>query len=170
MSPTDPHNPDAGNPTNAEPQHRRTGAPAHPNTAEPQHWRTGEPAHRRTERGFTLLEVLIAMSIIAYAVVGLLGLQAKNIKAVARGQNLTRATLLARQEISKIQYEVLQGGLESLGNTSGDYGRNYPGFRFEREVISTGLDSMREVIVRVIFDERNPHACELIYFVRDPAL
>jgi hypothetical protein len=36
-------------------------------------------------------------------------------------------------------------------------------------VLSTGLDEVREVVVRVVFDERNPSACELVYFVRDPA-
>src|SRR5262245_1296647 len=117
--------------------------------------------------GFTLLEVLVALVIIAFAFVGLLGLHARNIKMIARGQNLTFATLLAREEMSRIQFTVSTGGLQSLGDGSGDFDR-YPGYRWEREVISTGLDEMREVVLRVIWDDHNPHACEMVYFVRDP--
>ncbi len=125
---------------------------------------------RRGSRGFTLLEVLVALAIVAFAVVGLLGLQARNIKTIARGQSLTRATLLARELLSQIQYQVLLNGLNDLGPAQGDFGRQYPGFRWEREVLSTGLDEMREVLVRVIWDERAPRACEIVYFVRDPAI
>jgi len=112
--------------------------------------------------------VLIAVAIVAYAVVGLLGLQAKNIKTIARGQNTTRATLLARRLLSEIQYGILRDGLDSLGNETGRFD-DYPGFRWEREVIGTGLEEMREIVVRVSWDDRTP-PYELIYFVRDPAL
>lgn len=131
------------------------------------------PAQRsrlRGEQGFSLIEVLVALAIVAFAVVGLMGLQARNIKAIARGQNMTRATLLARELVSQTQYQVLLNGLAALGNEQGSFGRDYPGFRWEREVIGTGLDEMREVVVRVIWDERAPRACEIVYFVRDPAL
>lgn len=118
--------------------------------------------------GFSLLEVLVALTVIAFAFVGLLGLQGRNIKAVARDQQLTRATLLAREMVSQMQFEVASGGLQQLSDARGTF-EGYPGYRFERQVLSTGLDEVREVVVRVIFDERNPGACELVYFVRDPA-
>ncbi len=124
---------------------------------------------RRRAAGFTLLEVLVALAVIAFAFVGLLGLQGHNIKAIARDQSLTRATLLARELVSQIQFDVLTKGLQSLGDAQGTF-EGYAGFRWEREVITTGLDEMREVVVRVIWDERSPNACQLVYFVRDPAL
>jgi general secretion pathway protein I len=123
----------------------------------------------RRRPGFTLLEVLVALAVIAFAVVGLLGLHGRNLKMVARGQNLTRATLLARELVSQIQFQVLSSGLQDLGDSSGTF-EGYPGYRWERQVIPTGLDEVREVVVRVIFDERTPGACELVYFVRDPAI
>jgi len=118
--------------------------------------------------GFTLLEVMVALTVIAFALVGLLGLHGRNIKAVARDQQLTRATLLARELVSQIQFQVASGGLQQLDSSRGTF-EGYPGFRWEREVLSTGLDEVREVVVRVVFDERSPNACELVYFVRDPA-
>lgn len=123
----------------------------------------------RNRAGFTLLEVMIALVIIAFAFTGLLGLHARSIKMIAYDQNLTRATLLARELISQVQFQVsASAGLQDLGNGQGTFD-GYPGFRWEREVLATDLDEMREVVVRVIFDERNPSACELVYFIRDPA-
>ena len=119
--------------------------------------------------GFTLLEVMVALAIIAFAVVGLLGLHARNIQMIARDQNLTRATLLGRELISQIQFQVMTNGLQDLGDSQGTF-EGYPGYRWERRVLPTGLDEMREVVVRVIFDEANPGACELVYFVRDPGV
>jgi len=124
---------------------------------------------RRGARGFTLLEVMVALAVIAFALVGLLGLQARNVKMIARGQNLTRATLLARELISQIQVEVETKGFQGLGDSRGVFD-GYPGYRWEREVLSTGLDELREVVVRVIWDERTPNACQLVYFVRAPAV
>ena len=49
-------------------------------------------AHRlQTHTGFTLLEVMVALMVIAFAFVGLLGLHGRNIKTIARDQQLTRA-------------------------------------------------------------------------------
>jgi len=112
---------------------------------------------------------MVALVVIAFAFVGLLGLHARNIKAIARDQNFTRATLLARELISQIQFQVDTNGVQALGDSSGSF-EGYPGYRWERQVISTGLDEMREVVVRIIWDERNPSACEVVYFVRDPAV
>ncbi|HEX7406201.1 MAG TPA: prepilin-type N-terminal cleavage/methylation domain-containing protein, partial [Candidatus Binatia bacterium] len=70
----------------------------------------------RRHAGFTLLEVMVALAIIAYAIVGLLGLHARNIQMIGRDQSLTRATLLARELISQIQFQVSTNGLQDLGD------------------------------------------------------
>jgi type II secretion system protein I len=113
--------------------------------------------------GFTLIEVLVALTIVAFAFVGLLGLHNRNISLIARDQDLTRATLLARQFITEM--EVVEQFPE-LGVSRGEFA-NVPGFYWERDVEETELPTVRRVRLRVIWDERIPNACELLYYIRD---
>ncbi|MEO8604824.1 MAG: type II secretion system minor pseudopilin GspI [bacterium] len=123
--------------------------------------RAVEPGARRG--GFTLIEVIVAMTIVAVAFVGLLGLHNRNIAMIARDQDLTLATLLARQFITEM--EVVEQWPDT-GTSRGQF-PNAPGFSWERDVQDTDLPTVRRVVVRVIFDERQPNACELLYFIRD---
>lgn len=128
---------------------------------------SGESGGRREgpggRRGFTLIEVLIALSIVAYALVGLIGLVNRNLTVVGRDQDLTRATLLARKFIAEM--EVVEKFPE-LGYSSGEF-PEYPGFYWEREVEELFIPEVRQVRVRIVFDERQPDAVSLLYYVRD---
>ncbi len=123
----------------------------------------GAVERRRGAGGFTLIEVMVALTVVAFAFVALLGLHNHNIALVARDQDLTRATLLARQLITEM--EVVEGWPET-GRARGEFA-NAPGFVWEREVEDTELPTVRRVVLRVIWDERLPNACELVYFIRD---
>lgn len=113
--------------------------------------------------GFSLIEVIVALTIVAIAFVGLLGLHNRNLALIARDQDLTRATLLARQFITEM--EVVEQWPDS-GTSRGEFA-NAPGFAWEREVTDTDLPTVRRVVLRVIWDERQPNACELVYYIRD---
>jgi general secretion pathway protein I len=114
------------------------------------------------DRGFTLVEVIVALTVIAFAFVGLLGLHNRNIAMIANDQDFTRATLLARQFITEMELAEFP----EVGVRRGEFG-NAPGFVWEADVQETELPSIRRVDLRVIWDERNPNACELIYYIRD---
>ncbi len=116
---------------------------------------------RRSQKGFTLIEVLVALAIVAYALIGLLGLQNRNLTLVGQDQNMTRATLLARMLITQME---VREKFPELGFTSGEL---EDGFFFEREVNETLLPDVREVRLRVIFDENRPDLVELFYYMRD---
>jgi len=125
----------------------------------------GEPRRRRAAaaRGFTLIEVMVALTIVAFAFVGLLGLHNRGIALIARDRDLTRATLLARQLITEME---LIEQFPDTGTSRGEFA-NDPGFSWERDVQDTDLPTVRRVVLRVIWDERMPNACELIYYIRD---
>lgn len=124
-------------------------------------------ARRGSQSGFTLLEVLIAVLIIGTAFVALLGLHARGVQLVIRDQNLTRATLLARQKVSQVEFTVASQGLQGLSNSEG-VDDTYPEFHWLIEVNTTELEEVRMVIVRVTWDESAPGA-EIVYYVREQA-
>jgi hypothetical protein len=112
--------------------------------------------------------VIVAVAIVAVAFVPLLGVHNRNIVAVATDQDLARATLLARQLIAEME---LVEQFPELGVSSGEFD-NYPGFRWEREVTEVSyteiaLTDIRRVDLRIVWDERIPDACRVIYFMRD---
>ena len=57
------------------------------------------PPHRRAT-GFTLLEILVAVTILGIALVSLLGLHARNIRLTAETQELTMTNLLASRLVA----------------------------------------------------------------------
>jgi general secretion pathway protein I len=118
-------------------------------------------------RGFTLLEVLVAVAVLGLALVSLLGLHVRNIDLIARDQRVTEATMLARG----LMAEVDAGPFPDLGVTDGDfevdYPDRYPDLRWEREVLTTPVPDVREVRVRVFRGERESgDDVTLTYYVR----
>lgn len=57
---------------------------------------------RREERGFTLLEVLVATTIMAIAIVGLVSMLSNTIRNAARLTDYDRATILAKRKMDEL--------------------------------------------------------------------
>jgi prepilin-type N-terminal cleavage/methylation domain-containing protein len=135
----------------------------------PQALQPPSPGQAARQGGFTLLEILVAVFIVAVAFTSLLGLHGRSVKLTIRDQSLTRATLVARGLISDIEHTVATQGLDALGNIQG-IPQGYPDLRYEVEVRPTELEELRMVIVRVIWDESTPDACKLVHYVREQAV
>ncbi|HTY53750.1 MAG TPA: prepilin-type N-terminal cleavage/methylation domain-containing protein [Candidatus Binataceae bacterium] len=122
-----------------------------------------------SRRGFTLIEVMLAVAIIATAVVALLGLQHQSLLSVIRGQDVTRAALLAQEIMTEAELERFP----ALGQTRGDFQKmhpgEYPNFRWYRAVEATALfPDVRKVTVRVAFGPRLTKTFDLIEFMHSP--
>jgi len=83
------------------------------------------PRCRRAEGGFTLLEILVSLAILAMALVVLVRITTKNIQATNRAKLVTAATFLARGKIVEIEDRILALGFvdvdeEETGNFGDD--------------------------------------------------
>jgi len=78
-------------------------------------------------KGFTLLEVMIAVAIIAIALTTLLGSQSQSVSFANSAKFETMAALLARSKMSEIEMQ----GKDTLASDSGDFGDDYPGYAWE---------------------------------------
>jgi general secretion pathway protein I len=112
------------------------------------------------ERGFTLLEVLIALGILALALPILLGLRNWDLDLHARANELTTATILAQEKL--IETEL--GMLLPLGETGGEFQStplgsqasadqtNRPSnYRWKRIISPTPLPIVQEVKIQVLW-------------------
>lgn len=88
------------------------------------------PFKKSSQRGFTLLEVMIAIAVIAIALTTLLGLQTKSISLAYEAKFLTTASLLAKGKMADI--ELLP--LAELQSDSGDFGDDFPGYGWDAQI------------------------------------
>jgi general secretion pathway protein I len=118
--------------------------------------------------GFTLLEVLVAVAIIATALVSLLALHGRNIQIIAYDQRLNRATLLAQAVMTRT---IVAESFPDPTRSSGDFA-NDPDYRWELEILRGPTreleDQIREIHVRVYWNIDDPDAVRLVTMVRKP--
>jgi len=83
---------------------RNCGARSAANGNEPSTTRRAPNSECRTPNssGFTLLEVMVAVSIMAMVLVTLLGLKNRSMQDVMAAEHITTATMLAKREMAKI--------------------------------------------------------------------
>jgi general secretion pathway protein I len=83
--------------------------------------------------GFTLLEVMIAVALIAIALVTLIGAQAQSV-AIATGSRFdTMASMLAQWKLTEVHLQ----DFEQLNDATGNFGEQYPHFSWKLEVEET---------------------------------
>lgn len=87
-------------------------------------------ADKDFSKGFTLLEVLIALSIISIALVSVIRLQGRTIGMCEAVKFYSLAPFLAQAKISA----ALKDTESYAGITSGDFGSKHPGFSWRIEV------------------------------------
>jgi general secretion pathway protein I len=110
------------------------------------------------DTGFTLLEVLLAIALLAIALPILLGLRNFDLDLQDRASELTIATLLAQEKL--VEVELL--GQYAIGETVGEF-RQVPlgvrpvthtdpravGYRWKQTIAPTPLELIREIRIEV---------------------
>ncbi len=111
--------------------------------------------------GFTLLEVLVALAILAVTLVALLGLRNRDVMLVDQARQMTMGTALARMKM--VEAEI--AGFPEVGESSGGFGEAYPNFSWRQAVLPTPFDYVREVQVFVTWTEGAGGEVGLISYV-----
>jgi len=102
------------------------------------------------DRGFTLLEVMVAVSIMALVLVTLLGLKNKTMQDVMLSDHITTATLLAKQMMTDAIMYKPRLPLEDEGNFSED---EYKDYAWKKTISFTAFPQIMEVRVAVLWKE-----------------
>ena len=98
---------------------------------------------RRGDRGFTLLEVMITLAILASALTLVARSQQASMRAVGRGRQITVATALARGMLTDFEDDLFEDGFPELDDDEeGDFEeQGYPEYRYRLAVEKIELPS-----------------------------
>ncbi|MGH7962726.1 MAG: type IV pilus modification PilV family protein [Candidatus Binatia bacterium] len=117
-----------------------------------------------SSKGFTLLEVLVAMAVLAVALVTLLSLHNRSLLLTIRAQRLGTATLLAQEMLTRTQLEGTEATRQAAGDFADLYPGQYPEFRWYRSVRAAPMRGLWELRVGVSWGTRAEETCELTLF------
>jgi len=85
---------------------------------------------RRDAGGFTLLEVMVALGIMAIVLTGVYRLQAQTLTMSLESRFYTQAPLLARSALTRYE-ETARREQRPLASDHGDFGREFPGYAWK---------------------------------------
>ncbi len=94
-----------------------------------------------SNKGFSLLEVMIAVALIAIALTTLLGSQSQSVYFANSAKFETMAALIAQSKMS----EIVMQEADSLSSDSGDFGDDYPGYAWEATVSDFSIEGVDNI-------------------------
>ena len=113
--------------------------------------------------GFTLLEVMVALLIIATSFIVLLHSRNQSVIAADYARRVTIATLLATEKMGEME----QGNLSNTGEDIGNFGEDYPEFMWRTIISDTPYEQVREVRVEISWGEGKGHrSVELVNYIK----
>lgn len=100
----------------------------------------------RSNRGFTLLEVMVAMGIMAIVLISVYRLQSQTIVMSAESRFYTQASLLARSALVRLE----QSTEREMISGEGDFGREFPGYQWKITVEDAPSEALGPELSREI--------------------
>lgn len=105
---------------------------------------------RRNNRGFTLLEVMVAVAILAFVLISLQGLNNRSVQDVMLSGRITTATLLARRVMTETLLTVPLIPKEDEGEFPEE---DFKEYSWEKTISPTPIKLILEVRVAVLWKE-----------------
>lgn len=123
---------------------------------------------KRGAHGFTLVEVLIALAIIAFGLIGVFGQLSQSATAAARLRDKTLASWVAMNQLTQLR---LSGEYPGVGTHSDEVEMANRRWRYEISISETQGDYLRRADVTVAFaeDPDRPIATAVGFLARPPA-
>jgi len=95
----------------------------------------------RSSTGFTLLEVMVAISIIAIVLVSVYGMHAQTISMNFISRFQTTAPMLAKKVLAEIETKPI----DDLVDDSGDFGKEFSDYKWQVSVKEVEFDALGEI-------------------------
>jgi general secretion pathway protein I len=112
-------------------------------------------SNQEPDFGFTLLEIMVALSIIAIVLVSVYKMQAQTISMNYEARFYATAPLLAQLKIAEVEIE--NPGKQT--DDSGDFGDEFPGYRWnvvindiESEPLGNIAENLKQINVNISFN------------------
>ncbi|OPL13384.1 MAG: hypothetical protein AVO39_03700 [delta proteobacterium MLS_D] len=115
--------------------------------------RHGNAAVTSRAAGFTLLEVIIAMAVLAVALVAVFQSQSQSVAMLNRSRFETTASLLAKSRMAELEVTISS----LLRSDRGGFGDDFPDYSWEVNVEGTPLSGLVKMTVVVTNDRMKRH-------------
>ena len=107
---------------------------------------TGMWTKNFSSRGFTLLEIIICLGLIATALLAVFRLQAQNLDLQSESRFITFAHHLSQERFARIR----SGDTLLPGSSSGDFGEDFPQYGYKEEIMEVpGVEDLFKVRLRI---------------------
>lgn len=105
--------------------------------------------HHNHNQGFTLLEVMVALTIVSITLIAVLGLTQRNILINEKLQQMTRATFLAKQKMAEIENSVQH----TMDQNQGVFQDPNQNFRWRAVYTPTQISGIEQIDLSVLWGE-----------------
>ncbi len=107
------------------------------------------------DAGFTLLEVMVALSIMAIVLVAVYRMQSQTVRMAVAEKFYVRAPFLAQSKTA----EIMAAGQENTQSDTGDFGTDFPGYTWAlsmedtaSEQLETEAENLKKIDVTIFFN------------------
>lgn len=109
----------------------------------------GQSCSRGGDRGFTLIEVLVALVIVAFGMAALMGALTSSANTVSYMRDKSFAEWVALNQIATFRLQLTQGQIPQKGHTDGDADFAGRSWHWRQDVLPTPIQGLMRLDVKV---------------------